>query len=178
VQERINALNARLHEAEQKAARVAELEKRAILAERRADSAAHAQIQHPAVAAHVSSQYDAYAAHVGEGAKSYGEWLKTDAATNPLVSPYLGTPAAAEPVVNRAAVAAATTAPAAANTVAPPPNPNAGAIPSPVTPPITSFSEQAVRSMSDAEVKANLPAILEQMKTEGAIKYTPPAPRT
>ena len=38
--------------------------------------------------------------------------------------------------------------------------------------------EEAVRQWSPTQVRENLPALLSQMQAEGAVKYTPPAPRT
>ena len=165
VQERVNALNERnaalvleLATAKAAAAEVAALRQRATLAERRADSAAHPQLRHPDVAAHVSSQYDAYAARTGEAAKGYADWLTTEAATSPLVSPYLAT-AAPPPVPGQPA----------APPVPAPPNPNGTALPTGAAPPLTVYSEEAVQRMDAPTVRANVGGILDQMVSEGKV---------
>lgn len=167
VQERINALNERVRVAESAAAEVAALRQRAILAERRADSAAHPSLRHPDVSAHVSAQYDAYAARTGDAAKSYAEWLAGDGATNPLVSPYLAAPA--PPPV-----------PGAPPVVTPPPpaNPNAGVVQPGGPPPVTAYTSEAVGAMTLQQVQANLEGILKAGADAGEFRYTPPSPRT
>lgn len=167
VQERINALNERIRIAEAAAGEVATLRQRAILAERRADSAAHPSLRHPDVSAHVSAQYDAYAARTGDAAKSYAEWLSSDGATNPLVSPYL-TVAAPPPV------------PGTPPPVAPPPvpgAPNAGVVQLGGPPPVTAYTSEAVAAMSLQQVAANLDGILKAGADAGEFRYTPPKAR-
>ena len=171
MQERINALNARLAAAEAAATaaaalqtQLAEAQRRATLAERRADSGAFPALAHPDVSAHVSSQYEAYAARVGGEAKGYADWLKTDAATNPLVSVYLAPP----PVT-----------PGAPPPTAPPPvNPNGSVLPNAAAPPLTAFGRDAVALMDIPTVRANMSGILEQATRDGEVRYTPPKPRT
>lgn len=170
VRERINALNAQVHELRAAAERAAALERRAILAERRADSVGLLNT-HPAVAEYASAQYDAYAATAGEKAKPYSAWLKEDAPSHPLVAPHLlsqTTPTVQTPAQTPAAPPPPTPAPQ---------NPNAGVIPTP-TPPVTALSEDAVKGWSLQQVEANLPQLLQQLQSEGLVKYTPPAKPT
>jgi hypothetical protein len=162
VKQRIDALSAKLAAAEAAAANAAALQQQLMLANRRLELAAYPQAQHPDVAAHLSGQYEAYASRTGEGAKPFGEWIKSEAASNPLVSPYLTTP---------------TATPATPAPPAPPPNPSAGALVTPAAPPVTAFSEQAVAGMTPAQVRANLPAIMSQLASEGLIA-APKAPVT
>ena len=176
VQERINAINARnaeltaeLAAAKAAAAQVETYRRQAVEANRRADAAHIPLLRNPDVSAHVSGQYDAYAARTGDSAKTFADWLASDAANNPLVSPYLATPAAPPPP----ATPATPTTPAA-----PPPNPSAGVIPPGATPPLTVFSRAAVEAMSQADVRANLAAVVAAAAADGDVRYTPPAPRT
>ena len=172
VQERINALNERIRVAEAAAAEVATLRQRAILAERRADSAAHPSLRHPDVSAHVSAQYDAYAARTGEAAKSYADWLSGEGATNPLVSPYLAAPS--PPPVPGTPPGTGTPPP-----VAPPQpaNPNAGVVQPGGPPPVTAYPSEAVAAMSLQQVAANLDGILKAGADAGEFRYTPPKAR-
>lgn len=176
VRDRINTLNARIHELQVQAAEVAALRTRAVLAERRADS--HGLINaHPAVVEYASAQYDAYAATAGDQAKPYATWLREDAPNHPLVAPHVVK--AVDPGQAPLPNPAAPPAPVATRPAPPPPaNPNASTLPAPSVAPVTVFSEEAVRQWSPTQVRENLPALLSQMQAEGAVKYTPPAPRT
>ncbi len=174
VQERINALNAKnaemaaeLATARATAAQVATYQRQAVEANRRADAAHIPALRHPDVSAHVSGQYDAYASRAGETAKTYAEWLASDAVTHPLVSPYLAAPVA--PV-------APGTQPAPP--AAPPPNPSTGVLPTGNAPPITAFTRERMDAMTQDEVRANLKAVIDAGNASGEFRYTPPTPRT
>lgn len=171
VQERINALNAKnaemaaeLATARAAAAQVATYQRQAVEANRRADAAHIPAMRHPDVSAHVSGQYDAYASRAGDTAKTYADWLASDAVTHPLVSPYLAPPVAA-PVPGTPAAP-------------PPPNPSTNVLPTGNAPPITAFSRERMDVMTPAEIRANLAAVLEAGTASGEIRYTPPTPRT
>jgi len=162
-------LTAELAAAKAIAAQVETYRRQAVEANRRADAAHIPLLRNPDVSAHVSGQYDAYAARTGDSAKTFVDWLASDAANNPLVSPYLVPPAAPPPP----ATPGQPTPPAA-----PPPNPSAGVIPPGATPPLTAFSRAAVEAMSPADVRANLTAIVASAAADGDVRYTPPPPRT
>lgn len=175
VQERINALNARnaemaaeLATARAAAAQVATYQRQAIEANRRADAAHIPALRHPDVSAHVSGQYDAYASRAGDTAKTYADWLSTDAVTHRLVSPYLAAPVAA--------VTPGTATPP--TPAAPPPNPSATTLPNSNAPPITAFSRERLDAMTQDEVRANLKAVIEAGNASGDFRYVPPTPRT
>lgn len=184
VKERIDGLATRTRAAEERAAALERQLAEAVTGRVKAERAAvliGAKVTAPSVQRALGREYDSYVAEVGDKALPFGDWIETEAKTDPLFSPHftvaapVATPAATTtPAANPAVTTPAATAPAVTTPVVIPPNPNNGTVAAPVQPGHV-FTDA---EMNDTTWSLNADAIKKQMEQGvGGVKVILPQPR-